>query len=270
MEITYHKVFSGVLNQEFEFKRYGRAGKPVMVFPCSGGRFFDYENFGMLDIFGPSIESGDLQLVCVDSRDHESWLKPVHDEWMAKRHEHFEGCIINDVIPFLRKEGIDEKFLATGNSAGAWHAMNFFLKYPGCFDSAISLSGFYSIKAEIGDYYDRGVYFNDILRYLPGITDEAALAKLRYGYAIIAHGGGAWETFNDEARLTAALLAEKGITVWYNPWGTDWPHDWCTWKAQLSQYLPRLRDGVDFKGGILRLTGPQRRVNKLECQTHAG
>ena len=49
MEIRYEKHWSNILGRDMEFKVYGHGGKTVMFVPCQGGRFFDFENFKMLD-----------------------------------------------------------------------------------------------------------------------------------------------------------------------------------------------------------------------------
>ncbi|TCP65151.1 hypothetical protein EDD73_10629 [Heliophilum fasciatum] len=78
MNIEYHRhFFSHHLNQVMEYKVYGHAGKPVIVFPTSGGRFYEYEDFGMVEVCRPFLESGQIQLFCVDSVDSQSWLN--HD-----------------------------------------------------------------------------------------------------------------------------------------------------------------------------------------------
>jgi len=264
MQINYHKLFSHSLAQDFEFKTYGASGKPVMAFPTSCGRFFDYENRGMIDALSEFIENGDIMVIAVDGRDGESWYKPVRDEWIGIRHGQYEACITGEVIPFLRGNfNVNEKFMATGNSFGAFHSANFFLKHPGFFDSALCLSGVYHLQAEIGGYFDTGIYFNEPLSYAPGIKDDALLSRLREGYIVIAHGLGAWETFNDQALALAEIISAKGITCWYDSWGPQWPHDWNTWIAQVKAYMPRFREGVMFRGGTLKLTGPDRRMNPL-------
>jgi esterase/lipase superfamily enzyme len=45
----------------------------VLVFPTSGGRFFEYEDRGMVNALLPKIDRGELQIICVDSVDQESW-----------------------------------------------------------------------------------------------------------------------------------------------------------------------------------------------------
>jgi esterase/lipase superfamily enzyme len=269
MEIKYHKFFSRSLGQDFELKSYGSSGKPIMAFPTSGGRFHDYEDRGMIGAAAEFIERGDIRIFAVDGRDRESWYKPVKDKWIGLRHAQYETCITEETTAFLSETcGITEKFLATGNSFGAFHAANFFLKFPGRFDSAVCLSGVYSMRTELGGYSDEGVYFNEPLSYLPGLKDQRALAELRKGYLVIAHGRGAWEQFNDQARELGEIAKNKGITCWYDPWDETWPHDWQTWHAQIRKYLSHFSDGVQFGDGMIKLTGPDRRLEKQREQKH--
>ncbi|HAH31062.1 MAG TPA: transposase [Elusimicrobia bacterium] len=264
MRINYHKFFSANLGQDFEFKVYGSSGKPVMAFPTSGGRFFDYENRGMIEAAAEFIEKGDIMVFAVDGRDWESWYKPVQDKWIGIRHSQYEDCITEEVIPFIsRAYNTDEKFMATGNSMGAFHAANFFLKFPRHFDCAVCLSGIYTLKSELHGYYDPGIFFNEPLSYMPGLKDENILSKLREGYMVIAHGRGAWEIFNDQAKELSTILRDKNITCWYDQWGEQWPHDWQTWQAQIKKYLVDFKAGVLFKEGTIKLTGPDRRISRI-------
>ena len=41
MQIRYYKEYSRFLNRFMEFKVYGHAGRPIVIFPCQSGRFFD-------------------------------------------------------------------------------------------------------------------------------------------------------------------------------------------------------------------------------------
>ena len=58
MNIEYHEHYSGWLNRTMKFKVYGHSGKPVLFIPCQGGRFFDFENFNMIDHWRKWIEDG--------------------------------------------------------------------------------------------------------------------------------------------------------------------------------------------------------------------
>ena len=91
MQINYHKFFSGRLGQDFEFKVYGHAGKPVMVFPTSCGRFFDYENKGMIAALSEFIENGEIMVFAVDGR---APLAELSDEALAARAQQLDPAAL--------------------------------------------------------------------------------------------------------------------------------------------------------------------------------
>src|SRR4030067_1187081 len=74
VNVEYHRWWSGNLNREMELKVYGHAGKPVLVFPAAGGRFYEYEDFGMVAACRSFLEGGRIVLFTVDRGDHQSWL----------------------------------------------------------------------------------------------------------------------------------------------------------------------------------------------------
>ena len=48
MNREYRTIPSETLGHPMEILVFGHSGKPMLVFPSQEGRFFDYENFGML------------------------------------------------------------------------------------------------------------------------------------------------------------------------------------------------------------------------------
>ncbi|OFZ23356.1 MAG: hypothetical protein A2202_02560 [Bdellovibrionales bacterium RIFOXYA1_FULL_36_14] len=263
MKVEYHKFYSKHLGDDFEIKVFGNTGKPVMVFPTSCGRFFDYENNGMIDRMHSFIENGEIHVICVDSRDHLSWFG-AKGSVMGDNHLKYEHCITKDLVAFAKNElNITEKFLATGNSWGGFHALNFSLKFPEIFDSAISLSGAYRAQDACGNYYDQNVYFNDMLAYLPGLHDEKILSQLKKTYLIICHGRGSYEIHNNDAWSLAQILGTKQIAHWYSVWSEAYPHDWPSWHKQISFFLYHLRDGINLPDGNKIIIGKDRVINKL-------
>lgn len=246
MEVKYHKFWSDKLGQEMELKSYGHSGKPVIVFPSSGGRFYEYEDFGMVEACRPFIESGKIQLFTVDSVDRQSWYnQDIHPADRAKRHNQYDSYIVEEVIPFVRERtGFQGKLLATGCSLGAYHSTNFFFKHPEVFDTLIALSGLYSAHFGVGDYMDDNVYFNAPLAYLPNLTDPWYLDQFKKSKIVICAGQGPWE--EDILADTLALkeiLERKDIPCWVDIWGHDVAHDWPWWRVQMPYFLNSLGYG---------------------------
>ena len=70
---------------------FGDAGRKVLVFPTSQGRFFEYEDNKMIEAVGDKLNNGELQIYCVDSVDSESWYnKSAHPYWRLQRHLQYE------------------------------------------------------------------------------------------------------------------------------------------------------------------------------------
>ena len=63
MQVEYRKEYSHNLGREMEFKRYGHAGKPVLVFPSQDGDCNQYEEFGMIDVLSDYIEARKIAVI---------------------------------------------------------------------------------------------------------------------------------------------------------------------------------------------------------------
>jgi len=242
--IEYHKWWSHSLNQDMELKVYGHFGKPVLVFPAQGGRFFEYEDFGMVAANQPLIDAGRIKLFTVDSLDNQSWANySAHPADRARRHEDYDRYITQEVAPFIRSHcgGSDQGIISTGCSMGAYHSANFFFRHPDIFDSVISLSGLYQLSMFIGDYMDDSVYFNSPLSYLPNLNDPWYIDHYRRSHIIIACGRGAWEDSMLADTLTLKnILESKGISAWIDVWGGDVNHDWPWWRKMAPYFLDKI------------------------------
>jgi len=247
MHTEHHHWWSQHLNREMDLKVYGHWGKPFIVFPCSRGRFFDYEGMGMIDAITGFIDSGKIKLFCVDSVDEESWYNyAVSPAQRNARHEAYDDYIVDEVIPFVRShcQSPQQRVMANGCSMGAYHAVNFFLKHPDVFEGTIALSGLYRLDrpefqltaAELAD-----VYFNSPASYLPGLTDPRHLDLYQRSQIIICVGQGAWEdeAIEDTRRLDY-LFREKSIPAWIDYWGFDVNHDWPWWYRQMNYFLEHI------------------------------
>ena len=252
MNVEYHKWWSQNLGQDMELKVYGHTGKAVIVFPTSGGRFYQYEDFGMVEECRVFIEQGKIKLFTVDSVDYQTWLNhAAHPADRARRHGDFDRYIVDEVAPFVFEHGCTgDKFLTTGCSLGAYHAANFFFRHPEVFDALIALSGLYSLHFSVGEYMDDNVYFNSPLAYLPGLEDSWYLEQFRRSQIILCSGKGAWEEGLEEAITLKGLLDAKQVPCWLDLWGYDVNHDWPWWRRQMPYFLDHLQLEAGADGSL--------------------
>ena len=142
MNREYLKAFSQELHRDMEMLVFGHSGFPLLVFPTSMGRFFEYEDRGMIGTLAGKIDSGELQVFCPDAVDTESWYnKSVHPRVRVLRHMQYERYILYEVLPFIRWKNQKQGLAVTGASFGGYHAVNFALKHPDVVTHCVSMSG---------------------------------------------------------------------------------------------------------------------------------
>ncbi len=173
MNREYHKGYSQELNRDMETLVFGHAGTPLLVFPTSMGKFFEYEDRGMIGVLAPKIERGELQVFCPDAVEMESWYnKSVHPKVRVLRHLQYERYILHEFVPFIRWKNQTPRLAVTGCSFGAYHAVNFAFKHPDVVTHCVSMSGAFDIHQFLDGYYDDDCYFNCPPDYLPNQHDD--------------------------------------------------------------------------------------------------
>jgi esterase/lipase superfamily enzyme len=73
MRIEHHYWWSPALGHDMALKVYGYYGKPLVAFPCQEGRYWDFEDRGMIGAIAPFIEAGQVKVFAVDSIDWQTW-----------------------------------------------------------------------------------------------------------------------------------------------------------------------------------------------------
>ncbi len=244
MHTEYYKWYSPALNRDMEMKVYGHWGRPVLVFPAQGGRFYEFEDFGMVEACRGLVDSGKVKFYTVDSLDNETWANWGGDPgWRSRRHEDYDRYVTHEVVPFVRGHCRDQalKIITTGVSMGGFHAGNFFFRHPDAFGGCICLSAIFQLKLFIGGYVDDCVYFNTPLFYLPNLNDPWFLDQYRQSRIVVCVGQGAWEDeMLGDARALQGILSAKGIPAQFEYWGYDVNHDWPWWRIQLPYLLGQL------------------------------
>lgn len=250
MNIEYYKEYSFNLGRDMEFKVYGHSGRPILVFPSQDGKFYDYENNGMVDVASDFIESGQIQLFCADSNDVNSWSSTSWDNrWRIEQHEAYYRYICDELCPRIfdisaRSNGgnYPNGIMTTGCSMGASHALNFLLRRPDIFSGCLCLSGVYKASFFFGDYMDDLVYANSPINYLEGMAyDHPFVEAYRHKDIVLCVGRGAYEEpMQEDTERIRELFAYKNIPAWIDFWGNDVNHDWPWWRVQLPYYLAHI------------------------------
>lgn len=214
---------------------FGHAGARVLVFPTSRGKFYEWEDRGMMAALRQHLENGWLHIFCVDSIDSESWYNWwAHPGGRAYRHAQYDGYLYNEVLPFMLKKN-DNPFLITmGASFGAYHAMTFGLKHPDQVNRILAFSGLYDIRGFTGGYSDDYVFFNNPMQFIAAEHDSQRLSLMRRQDIIMATGRE--DRLIQQARDFSALLWNKGIGNALREWD-GWAHDWPFWQKMMLLYI---------------------------------
>ena len=87
-----------------ELLLFGHGGARVLAFPTSQGRYYEWEDRGMIEALRHPLEEGWIQLYCVDSVDDESWY--ARWKWpgdRAWRQVHYDNYLLHEVLPLTRR-----------------------------------------------------------------------------------------------------------------------------------------------------------------------
>lgn len=245
MEVRYFKHWSFYLNRDMEFKVYGIGnGKAVLGFPCQGGRFYDFENFGMIDHWKPLIEADICTFYACDSIDNEAWsAKDTDPRQRIENHEKWYHYICLELVPYIHQlQGNGNGIMTFGCSMGAMHAANLYYRQPSLFDRMLALSGLYDSQEFFGDYCDNLVYLNCPCYYLPNLSPEHPYMEMyRKQKSLIVCGQGAYEDLLlKSTHWLDTVCRQKGIPTRFEYWGHDVSHDWYWWFKMVELYAPEL------------------------------
>lgn len=232
----YLRAESRALGRPMEILWFGHAGRPVLIFPTSMGRFYQVEDFGLIGGLGGRIEAGEIQAVCVDSVDEESWYnRGAPPGVRCRRHEQYDAYVHGEVLPLIRTRTGRSDLAVFGASFGGYHAMNFACRYPEEVTKAISFSGLYGVHRFLDGYWDDCCYFHCPTAFVANL-DEGLARKLAAVSFVVATGE--HDSLVAENRGFAALLARKGVPVHCEIWPGVFGHDWPWWIHHLPRFLP--------------------------------
>ena len=251
MKVEYFNEYSEKLGRNMEFKVFGHVGKPCIAFPTQNGRFYEYENNGIINSMEWYIEQGKIQVFCVDAIDSEAfsatWKNPKD---RIEAQEAYYNYIVEEFVPRVYEinsgssNNIVNGIMTYGISLGAMQAMIFATRRPDMFNACLALSGIYHIGFFIKDYQDELTFLNspiDSLKHMP--LDHPYIELYKQNRFIICVGQGPYEEecLNDTRTIDYEMHRLK-IPAWCNYWGYDNPHDWPSWLEQTPHYLYHILD----------------------------
>ena len=232
---SYHRWYSPSLQRDMELLLFGHAGARVVAFPTSQGRFFDWEDRGLIGALGEHLTNGWLQITCVDSVDGESWFaKDRTPQDRARRHAQYDRYVLLEVLPFTAGRNPDQSLILTGASFGAYHAANFAFRYPHLVRRVLGLSGFYDIRRWTGGYSDDSVYLHNPCEFLAHEHDAERLDALRRLDIILTIGQTDSALANNQE--LSRMLWSKDIWHALRIWN-GFAHDWPVWQEMLRLHI---------------------------------
>lgn len=236
MNREYHVWQSKNLERPMELLVFGCAGLPVLVFPTSRGRFFEFEDRGMVHTIRQKIDQGQVQLFCLDSVDAESWFaEDVPGRERIEKQLQYEKYVLDEVLPFVRNRNQAPQLGAAGCSLGGYHAANIALRHPDKFTAMLSMGGAFDVSHFLRGYYDTDCYLNMPMHYIPNLSDPWYLDKYRHNTYVLATG--VHDYLWDQNEKFAALLRRKGIPVRLDVWQDGAGHDWPWWQKMFAAYI---------------------------------
>jgi len=163
---------------------------------------------------------------------------PQHRMWMMNQ---FQDFVRQELVPAIYADcqtpGIE--IVAAGSSIGAFQALAVLCRYPDIFSKALCMSGTYDLLRFLNAPPTGDFRVASPIHWLPELQNEQHLARLRERFVLLASGEGKAEDIGESWRV-AAVLGAKGIPNRVDSWGTDWAHDWPTWRNMLHTYVDEL------------------------------
>jgi esterase/lipase superfamily enzyme len=236
MHRQYVRWYSPSLHRDMELLVFGHGGFPVLVFPTSYGRFYEYEDRGMPGAAAPKIERGELTLICVDSVDGESWYnRSAHPADRLHRQNAYDAYLALEVYPFARGLAGWGQVGTTGCSFGGYHAINFALRHPDLVTYAVSMSGAFNVPhLFLNGFYNNDAYFHCPTDYLPGQNDDWYLSRYRRNYYVLACGQ--HDPQKDANFQLAHIMGVKQIPHTLDVW-EGFGHDWPWWYRMVQKFF---------------------------------
>lgn len=232
----YVRWHSRHLDRDMEFLWFGHWGKPVVMFPTSMARFYENEDFKLIDALADKIDAGLIQVCCVDTVTSESWYnRGAHPGWRAWRHEQYDRYLADELVPYVMHRAQRSDVAVYGASFGAFHAATFAAKHPHMVQKAILFSGVFDIRENLDGYWNDTCYFNNPVSFIPHVSDELARELDRIDWIIAT---GEYDHIRQFSHDFSQILWNRGISNHLEIWRWCFGHDWPWWREHVRRFLP--------------------------------
>ncbi|WP_024298713.1 esterase family protein [Methylomicrobium lacus] len=242
MNREYHCWHSPDLGRDMELLVFGHDGAKVLMFPTRDGRFYEYEDIGIVEVLADKIDAGLLQLYCVDSIVNESfYCNWCHPSGRIQRHIQYENYILNDILPFMASQNPNPCTIAYGCSLGAYKAATIAFRHPDRFQKLCAFSGRYDLTLSVehfhnlfDGYYDDNIYFHTPTHFLPQLDCEMRLQHLRQMDMVFVIGKE--DPFLDNNRHLSQICWSKGVPHALHEWNGR-AHRGRYWRQMTRLYV---------------------------------
>jgi esterase/lipase superfamily enzyme len=237
--------YSSRLGREVSVVRWGTFGTPLLIFPTAGGDAEEIERFHIISALAPFLEAGRIKVYSCDSVAGQALLahegSPQHRMWLMNQFQDFVG---HELVPAIRTDcrSSDIEIVTGGSSIGAFHALAVLCRFPQVFSHALCMSGTYDLARFVTAAITDDFRAASPLHWLPGTPEGPHLQALRERFVLLASGEGNAEDIGESWR-TAGVLGSRGIPNRVDSWGSEWAHDWPTWREMVRAYMDELVPG---------------------------
>lgn len=240
MKLT-SRWYSERLGTEVTVVRWGAVGTPLLILPTAGGDALEIERFQIIDTLAALLEQGRIKIYSCDSVAGRAMLaEEGTPQYRMALFNRFHQFVYHEVVPAIRTDcrAPQIEVIAAGASIGAFNALALLCRFPDAFTHAICMSGTYDLERFLKAPMTDDLYFASPLHFLPDLIGPG-LDLLRARFALLPSGEGRAEDIGETWRV-AHVLGRKGIPNRVDSWGSDWHHDWPTWRAMLRRYVDEL------------------------------
>lgn len=223
---------------------WGHSGAPVLIFPSSWGRFYEWKDFLMIDTLADKIDAGYIQLIGIDSLASDTWYNEgIHPRDRVLRHNQWEGYVIEEVLPLIHSINPNRHLITVGVSFGAFLAVNFAFRHPDLVRKTVGISGSYSVDRMLDGYYDEDAYFNSPVDFMRNISDGGdggdghLLGLIRSMEIFLVTSDWDLGVCRERTYEMSGILSGRSIPHRLDDWGGHMEHDWPTWRRMIRDYL---------------------------------